>query len=166
MHFTILIFSTRWICCLECRTFINCSNLLISVREIRKHSEEDVEKDQDSSRWKKIWRAIARRAKRKKNWRKSLKKRNYHTLMTTQKRHRFFSFYNMYFYRKKVGSREHLFFLTFRRTVVRRCKGTFIILLLPFNQLQYTQHSSQHWLKNLQKDLKSGNMKHIFVYDA
>jgi len=37
------------------------------VREIRKHHQEDVEKDQDSSRWKKIWRAIARRAKRKKN---------------------------------------------------------------------------------------------------
>ena len=41
--------------------------LLISVREIRKHHQEDVEKDQESSRWKKIWRAIARKAKRKKN---------------------------------------------------------------------------------------------------
>merc|ERR1712083_493596 len=28
------------------------------VREIRKHHQEDVEKDQESSRWKKIWRAI------------------------------------------------------------------------------------------------------------
>jgi len=46
---------------------INFIYLLLSVREIRKHHQEDVEKDQESSRWKKIWRAIARKAKRKKN---------------------------------------------------------------------------------------------------
>ena len=46
---------------------INVIYLLLSVREIRKHQQEDVEKDQESSRWKKIWRAIARKAKRKKN---------------------------------------------------------------------------------------------------
>ena len=102
--------------------------LLISVREIRKHHQEDVEKDQESSRWKKIWRAIARKAKRKKNWRKSKKKeRNYHTFMTTQKRHHFFSFYDMYFYRHNCRA-ETIFFLTFRRTVVRRCDGTFVFL--------------------------------------
>jgi len=37
------------------------------VREIRKHHQEEGEKDQETSRFKKIWRAIARRAKRKKN---------------------------------------------------------------------------------------------------
>jgi len=37
------------------------------VREIRKHHHEEGEKDQETSRFKRIWCAIARKAKRKKN---------------------------------------------------------------------------------------------------
>ena len=128
--------------------------LLISVREIRKHHQEDVEKDQESSRWKKIWRAIARKAKRKKNWSKSKKrKRNYHTFMTTQKRHHFFSFYDMYFYRHNCRA-ETIFFSHFP---AHRCTTLWwnFRLSANFSANQNTYSIAKlcyHWLKCWKKD--------------
>ena len=75
-------------------------NFIYLVREIRKHHQEDVEKDQESSRWKKIWRAIARKAKRKKNWSKSLKKNLTTPLWQLREDTDSFSFYKMYFNRQ------------------------------------------------------------------